>query len=305
MAAWALRIFRRSGRMVSLAWLVFAGPCPAEGASHPITLWQLQGAENTVYLLGTIHALRDSDYPLPSAIYAAYDDVDAIFMELDMDELDPVATQGMVNDLGMIHDDRSLRDILGPDIYREASNYASAIDIPLTMLGSAEPWLAAITVENLLLNRLGFDVSLGIEMQLLQKAQEDGKPIYGLETERQQMEILDGLSLEMQKAMLLQVLADAAGMQALLDDVIDAWRHGDAEQLESDMLLELQEYPEMMQALVSDRNEAWLARIEVLLRGDTNYMVAVGSLHLVGDGGIPALLQARGHHVLQMRQVDD
>jgi uncharacterized protein YbaP (TraB family) len=262
----------------------------------------VHGERNTIYLLGTIHALRDSDYPLPSAIDAAYDDSAALVMELDMDELDPIATQAMVNDLGMISDGRTLSDVMGPESYDKASEYAAAVNIPLAMLGSAEPWLAAITIENLLLNRLGFNAMLGIEMHLLQKASEDGKTISGLETERQQMEILDGLSLEMQKVMLLQALSEGMDMEPMLDSLIDAWRHGDTARLVDEMLVELEEYPEILAALVSDRNNAWLEQIEELLRHDENYLVAVGALHLVGDVGLPALLRGSGYEVTQVWQ---
>jgi uncharacterized protein YbaP (TraB family) len=291
--------------LTAITWLVVASPSTAQDEGHAVTLWRVAGAQNTVYLLGTIHALRKSDYPLPTAIDAAYDDADALFMELDMDDLDPIATQALVHDLGMLQDGQSLSDILGPELFNQASEYATEINIPLAMLGNAEPWLAAMTIENLLLDRLGFEARLGIEMHLLQKAREDGKSIYGLETELQQMQILDALSPQTQKDMLLQTLSDGADMLPLLDDLIDAWRHGDAEQLAADMLGELEEHPELLRVLVSDRNLAWLVPIEELLQQDKNYLVAVGALHLVGDIGVPTLLQARDYEVVQVRQPDE
>jgi uncharacterized protein YbaP (TraB family) len=288
-------------KQIFVLWLLFAASGAAIAAGHPVSMWQVAGTTNTIYLLGTIHALRETDYPLPSVIDAAYDDADEIFMELDMDDIDPIATQAMVHDLGMISDGRSLSDVMGPELYSEASKYAQAINIPLSMLASAEPWLASITIENLLLNRLGFDASLGIEMHLLQKAQNDRKQIYGLETERQQMGFLDNLSSDMQKTMLIQTLSDGADMQPLLDAMIVAWRHGDTERLTQDLLIEMEQYPELLQALVSDRNLDWVAQIESLLKRDGNILVAVGALHLVGDIGVPELLRKRGYEVQQMR----
>jgi uncharacterized protein YbaP (TraB family) len=142
---------------------------------------------------------------------------------------------------------------------------------------------------------------LGIEMHLVEKARSDGKAIYGLETERQQMEILDSLSLDLQKEMLLQTLADGADMQEMLDNLIDAWRHGDTDRMAGEMLREMQEYPELLTALVRNRNNAWIAPIEELLAGDRNYLVAVGALHLVDDIGVPELLRKRGYTVTQLR----
>ena len=51
---------RLSGRSCSLLLCVTAAR--ADGALH--SLWELHGKHNTVYLLGSIHVLRASDYPL-------------------------------------------------------------------------------------------------------------------------------------------------------------------------------------------------------------------------------------------------
>ncbi len=289
-------------RIAALALLLVAAHSSATETGHPVSLWKVEGEKNRVYLLGTIHLLRESDYPLPTAIDKAYDDVDAIVMELDMDDIDPFATQAIVSELGLIQDGRSLRDILGPELYKKADEYATAINIPLAMLANAEPWYAAITIDTLLLTRLGFDATLGVEMYLLGKAQADGKPIFGLETERQQMEILDGLSPDMQKTMLLQTLSDSTEMPDTLDDVIAAWKLGDVAIMEQEMLSEMSDYPELLDSLVSKRNDAWVGQIEELLSDDENYLIAVGTMHLVGEIGVPEQLRARGYTVLQQRE---
>ena len=38
------------------------------------------------------------------------------------------------------------------------------------------------------------------------------------------------------------------------------------------------------------------------LDDDRDYLVIVGALHLVGDGGVPALLEARGVDIRQLRE---
>ncbi len=80
-------------------------------------MWQIDGMNNRIYLLGSIHLLREKDHPIPSAIYDAYDDAETLIMELDMDDVDPIATQAMTVELGLIQDDRTLADLLGPETY--------------------------------------------------------------------------------------------------------------------------------------------------------------------------------------------
>ena len=284
--------------------LIALAPLTWSDAGHPLSLWEVSGAQNSVYLLGSIHLLREEDHPLPSAIYDAYDDADTLIMELDMDDIDPVEGQVLSNELGLIHDGRELRDLLGEAYYAEAEDLAVKAQIPLGLLANAEPWFAAMNVEIMLLMRMGFNTALGIESHLTELAAGDGKEILGFETLRQQLEFLDNLSPDAQRDMLLQALAEGADMNDLMDGMIEAWRLGDVAFMEDNLLSDMQDYPELNQVIVVDRNVNWTNRIEDLLDDEQDYLIVVGTLHLVGEQGVPELLEARGHEVTQLRQLD-
>ena len=270
-------------------------------ADHPLSMWEVSGGANRVYLLGSIHLLRDSDYPIPEPIYAAYDEAEALYMELDMDDLDPAETQALVAELGLLTGGRTLAQLVGNDRYAEITRLAADIEIPLSMLAPLEPWLAAISVEQLLLTRNGFDPENGIEMHLAARAGTDGKEILGFETMADQLGFLDSLSLEAQSDLLLQSLRDGADIGSMMDAMVRAWRHGDVRYLSENMLSDMQEHAELYDAIVVVRNRNWVAQIEVLLDADDDYLIVVGALHLVGEDGVPAMLRQRGFDVEQMR----
>lgn len=274
----------------------------ADPAGHPLTLWRAEGLTNTVYLLGSIHLLRESDHPLPTAIDAAYEEAEVLVMELDMDDLNPAAMQALFNENGVLQDGTTLKDLMGDKLYEEAVAAAEAIDIPIEMLAQSEPWLAAITVEMLALYRIGFNPMLGIEMHMTSKAVGDGKPIEGLEQAEQQLQFLDGLSLEAQRDMLLQTLEEGAKMGETVDELIRAWRYGDVDTLENGLLDSFADHPELHDALVTKRNIRWVAQIGELLDDSDDYLVIVGAMHLVGDDGVPNLLTKRG---VQIRQLSE
>jgi hypothetical protein len=252
--------------------------------------------------LGSIHLLREQDYPLPTALAAAYDDADVLIMEVDMDDLDPIATQSAFIRYGVIQDDTTLRDLMGDALYQDAVEAAEAIDIPLDLLSKTEPWYAAMTVEIMVLSRIGFNPMLGVEMHMMSKAQRDGKRIDGLETIEQQLQFLDGMSLGAQRDMLLSTLEESAKLGDAMDEVIDAWRHGDVATLAEGMLSDLEKHAELNKALVTDRNSRWVEQIEELLDDDENYLIVVGALHLVGENGVPKQLNRIGYSVQQLRE---
>ncbi len=291
------------GRLIpSLLVLLFSSAVLADAAGHPVTMWRAAGQNNSVYLLGSIHLLRPGDYPLPSAIDAAYEEVEVLVMELDMDDLDGIQAQQLFASAGVLQGGETLRDLLGESAYERARLAAEAIEIPIDMLAQSEPWLAAVTVEMMMFYRIGFNPMLGIEMHLVSQAARDGKPIEGLETAAEQTAFLDGLSLDTQRDLLLQTLEESAGIEESIDEIIRAWRYGDIEALENGLLEDLEKNEELSEALVNRRNRRWVAQISELLDDNDDYLVVVGALHLVGDQGVPEMLARAGVKIVQLSE---
>lgn len=288
--------------LCALTLCALAGSATAGTQEHPVTLWHIAGETNSVYLLGSIHLLREQDHPLPGIIDKAYDDADVIVMEIDMDDVDPAYTQAAFNRAGVLRDGTTLQDLMGEAAFATASEAAVAIDIPLEMLAKSEPWLAAITVELMLLYRIGFDPALGVEMTMTQRAAADGKPIEGLETIDEQLAFLDGLPIDAQREMLLQVLAEGAAMSESIGDLIEAWHHGDTAALEDALLDSAAGLDELNEVLVNSRNRRWAETISTWLGDERDYLIIVGALHLVGDQGVPALLDKRGFGIHQLSE---
>ncbi len=265
-------------------------------------MWEAQGDHNRIYILGSIHLLRASDYPIPPAIYEAYDEAESLIMELDMDDMDPLETQALVMELGMLKDGSTLESELGSRDYAKAIQLAEAIEIPLEMLAGTKPWLAAVTVETMMLTRVGFNPANGIEMHLMARATNDGKEVTGLETARQQIEMLNDLSPKAQNEMLMQTLAEGGQIEAMLDEIIDAWRNGDTAYMEETLLSDMAGSRELYKSIVVDRNKDWVRQISGLLDDDDDYLIVVGTMHLIGKDGVPQLLRNRGMQVDQITQ---
>ena len=286
-------------------WLALAlAACPALAAEdgHLLSMWRIDGARNSIYLLGSINMLREKDYPIPSAIYKAYEEAETLIMEIDMDDIEPVAEQAIATELGLIQDGRALRDLMGPEQYAEAESLAEDLQIPLQLLEKSEPWYAAINVEMMMLMRIGFNPMHGVEFHLSEFAQRDNKEILGLETTRQQLEFLDNLSPEVQRDMLIQTMSNSMELTEIMDEMINAWYYGDVEYLEKTLLADMQDLEELHETIVVNRNRNWVEKIQKLLNEKDDYLIIVGALHLVGEEGVPHLLSQRGHEVTQLRQ---
>lgn len=268
----------------------------AAEAQH--TLWSIKGKTNTVYLLGSVHFLSPSER-LPDAMNDAYRDAERLVMEIDMDDLDPAATQQTIIQLGLLPEGKTLESELGAEAYKKVTTYADEVGLDKTALNRFRPWLAALTLVQLQLKQLGLEPNSGVEQKLTTLAAADGKEIQGLETMEQQLGMLASLSPTLQREFLLYSVEDTERAAKEIDDLIAAWRIGDTKSLAALLQEGFDRYPDIYGPLTVNRNKKWIGNIEHLLKQRDDYLIVVGALHLVGKGSVVELLQGKGYSVTQ------
>ncbi|MEM9058157.1 MAG: TraB/GumN family protein [Pseudomonadota bacterium] len=263
-------------------------------------LWVLERDNSATYFLGSVHALRADDYPLPEALTAAYENADTLTMELPVNDLDPVAMAATTRRLGFLPAGDSLRDWLTPGDYASAAAKGAALGIDLARFDALEPWLAALTILNVQMMQTGFTPDAGIEAHFGALARGDGKAVEGLETLEEQLGIFDSLSHAEQVRLLLNTLDDVSDLDAGMQTLVDAWRSGDEAALEAELTAGFEGLPGMYQALVVDRNLRWLEPIEALAGTPGSHLVIVGAMHLIGSDSVIALLRDRGYRLRRL-----
>jgi uncharacterized protein YbaP (TraB family) len=147
----------------------------------------------------------------------------------------------------------------------------------------------------------GVDAAYGIDQYFYNKGKEAGKEIGGLETAAYQIGILDGFSDKAQDQMLRQSLGEHGDDgDEDLPKIIASWAAGDIAALEKALGKSFTGQPDMYNRMVVNRNNNWVPQIESFLKEKKNYLVVVGSLHLVGNVGVIQQLQAKGYQVERM-----
>jgi uncharacterized protein YbaP (TraB family) len=279
--------------LLVLSHTAFAGKLP---------IWEIEGNSNRILLMGSVHFLRPADYPLPEGMRAAYEQADQLYMEIDMDALDPMQAQVLLTTMGTGR--RPLNEAMGAANYEEATRRADKLGVPLILFDQFEPWFAALSITQLRMMQLGFDPSWGIETRLTAQATTDGKAISGLETLEEQLGFMDRLDEETQQQFLLQSLEDAATLEEQVDSIVAAWRSGDTTTLEELMLEGFRSAPGLEDAMLVQRNRNWVRPIMQLQNQPDNYLVIVGAMHLIGRKSVVAMLENEGVKVRQLTDAD-
>jgi uncharacterized protein YbaP (TraB family) len=276
-------------------WLFALGLLGSLSAHAGSPVWAIHGDHNTVYLAGSVHLLKAEDAHLPPAFDHAYSGSKALVMELDMSKVDPTETAGWMLEHGTLKEGTTLRETIGEARYRRVSAEAERLGVPIEAADMLQPWALGLQLLEMQYVQLGFDPQKGVEQQLQQRAQADGKPISGLETLDQQLGALESLSLADQSRFLDMIVTEMHDVEGETQSVVTAWRAGDSTKLASLLSDEYKSFPALYRLLVTERNKRWVPQIESLLHGKQDYFVVVGALHLVGEGGLLDLMSHDGY----------
>ena len=263
-------------------------------------LWKVSDADNSIYLLGSFHLLKDSDYPLADSTYAALEDAERVVFELAPSEMNDPALGQKMGAAAMRTDGTTLQQSVPEETWNQLLAFTIKRGMPIANLQRFDAWFVGLIVSLTEMQALGLDPEKGLDKHFAQRAAEAGKPVSGLETGDQQIALFDGMDATQQLQYLQDTLSELANVEAEIDKMHGLWRSGDGQALYAATGAEMKaEYPALYQRINVDRNRAWLPRLAGMLddSDSDDTLVVVGALHLLGDDGVLAMLKAKGYQV--------
>ncbi len=263
-------------------------------------LWKVKGAKNTVYIQGSIHVMKKTDYPLAKEIVAAYTASKEIVFEVDLAEANGPKGMQMMMAKGTLPAGQTLKTILKADVYKTLNNATSTFGLPGALIDGMKPWLVIQMVTILELQKLGFNPQDGLDLHFFERAKKDGKKTGGLEDIGAAINALDKLTQENPDEFVEQSIADLKKIEPLMKEITAFWKAGDAAGLDKALLEEMKKFPEVYKSLLVDRNHNWMDGIEEKLKADHDVMIIVGSAHLVGKDSVLKLLKKKGYTIDQL-----
>ena len=294
-------------RAIWRACLIFLLLCfaPLSRASEPggdtaqkLFCWKVVGSQGVVYLFGTIHVGRADFYPLAPIIETSFKEADTLITEADLNEpQDSSRLLKMLLQKGTYPAGDSVENHIGQQTRAHLLPYVAATKELASSYARLKPWFLTVSIAVIEAKRMGFDTDKGLDRHFADAAAETHKPVGTLETTEFQLELMNSLSEELQDRLLLSALLDAEHKTELMDDMLQAWKSGDADAMEETKLRYVREYPQLkpvFEKMFDQRNDGMTQQIEQFLQTPKTTFVAIGAGHLTGDRGI--LSQLRGKH---------
>jgi uncharacterized protein YbaP (TraB family) len=284
--------------MLELGFLlaVLTGELSAQEKSF---LWRVNSDENRLYILGSIHLLKQEAYPLKKTIENAFEQTKSLVLEIDLGSANRQKIEQLMLQKSLSTDGTVLHQNVSNETYEAVAKRAKELGIDIRVLSPFKPWMIAMTMAAIKLQKLGFDPNLGIDRHLAERAKQTDKPTAGLETAEFQIDLFDRFSAKEQELLLRQSMDEMDHLERNVNAIVQAWKSGDVGAVEKHLLVGMRDYPEIHRKVIDDRNLRWLPQIENLLSRGENALIVVGAAHLVGRNGIIELLKNRGYRVEQ------
>ncbi len=270
--------------------------------------WQVSSAENTLYLLGSIHIGDYSMYPLSQEIQDAYATASSLWAEVNL--FDPNGSLVFMA-LATYPDGQSLYDVIDASTAEKLDAYLSPFGYTRAYLSNYKPWYVANLVSTLAASSsedtedAQVAAMLGVDYQLLQDAYVNGKQVFQLEGYAKQGQLFDNMSLQLQTEYLNSQLDSALSQDPAADsgeqvkNMQQAWIQGDLAAFQAIIGTEVDPNDEFSNLLLGQRDKAMTDILISLLEGEgsTTYFVVAGAAHFTTSGMILDQLSEAGYTV--------
>ncbi|MDR0808750.1 MAG: TraB/GumN family protein [Gemmobacter sp.] len=280
--------------------------------------WSARKDGREVHLLGTYHLTDPRHDALLAAVEPALKHAGQLLVEAGPEE-ERALKRDIATNPGLLFltEGPSLMEQFGEEGWPELARALAARNIPAFMGAKMQPWYLATILAIPPCNMTGMTAGQGLDHRVMARAEEIGLPIRSLEPHDTVFRLFDRLGAEDQLSMLRSTLLMEPQIADYAATLADAYFAEDSRRMWEYLRITSRrapgytperadtEFSRMEEELMSARNRAWIPVIEAAA-ADGPVFAAFGALHLAGEAGVLALLEAAGWQVerLSLRGAD-
>lgn len=278
---------------------VMAQPAPAAAAAATTqkatpAMWVVKDSDTTIYLFGTFHLMAPGIDWNHGKVKTAFESADTLRLEIANMEAEAPIIANLMASKGQLPPGKTIYDGLTEAQKSALGTIIAQSGFPPQAIQQMQPWMGSLILAMGLYQKLGLDPNQGVDKTLDGLARAANKPVEGFETGAEQIGFFANLTDQQQKAMLVSTIEDWDQATTMLNDMIDAWKTGNADKLGELMTTSLRTQPELAKLILTDRNERWAEWISARMAKPGTVFVAVGAGHLSGPDSVQAFLKQKG-----------
>jgi hypothetical protein len=285
---------RRQFFLGSIAVMGFGVHAAVEERFGRGLLWRVakQGVPAS-HIYGTIHVPDSRLAELPAVVRQRFDAATSLMLEF---VPDPYSRSRFL-EAAVFLDRQTLAEKIGAEDFERAVEHLAPIGLPREVVNKLKPWGVLLNLRNPRRAEQGAP----LDSQLLELARARRLPLHQIEGVEEQIFTFDEFPMESQIALLKHSLAHRDELLELAERTMEAYLERDLAAIWRLRERFIARHPAiaahqavMTKRVVHDRSVVMAFRMQRELRRGGAF-VALGALHLYGDKGVLALLEADGY----------
>jgi hypothetical protein len=261
-------------------------------------LWRVTGKGGAAsHVYGTIHVGDPRLASLPPPVTQAFDGARALMVEF----LPDGYSRQRFLEAALFLDGQTLEQKIGAEDFERAFGHLAPIGLPREFVNKMKPWGVLLNLHN-----PKGEQGSPLESQLLDRARSRRMPLRQIEGVEEQVFTFDEFPMESQVALLKHSLAHRSELIALAERTLEAYLAADLAGIWRLREEFIARHPEiaphqavMTKRVVHDRSVVMAFRMQRELRHGGAF-IALGALHLYGEKGVLALLEADGYRATRV-----
>ncbi len=278
--------------MVSIATLTAQQETKESTEIENALLWEISGngLSESSYIYGTMHVGDKRILEYGDSVKAAIHSVDAVYGEVDLTDL--AGQMAVMGD--MLMPTNTLKDLVSEEEYATISKVLEGTPSAL-MMDQIKPFFTMGSIATMFLPAEDIQV---IDMHFLEFGKKLGKETGGIETMKEQVAVVNSLTLQEQAEMLVEMCEEFDEQKVLFLKMYEAYLKQDLNQLTEIAESEMDDLSnsKFEAELLEKRNVTMVDRLTKLM-GEKSVFFAVGALHLTSEKGLIELLEAKGYTI--------
>lgn len=277
-----------------------------EATATPLLYKVTDDSGNVIWLFGSIHIGLEEYYPLPDYVLEAFQGSDSLAVEFDIVAFEKdLGTQMKLIQKMLYTDGTTICDHIPQELYDRAVAIGKASKMYNKAFDRYVPMVWVSLIDNILMEAVGADASLGVDRYMIQLAYDLDKPVLDVESAEFQFSLMAGFSEELQILLLEQSVEGYESLEIYGGEMItlmETWMQGDEAALTelvcASPVFESEEeaalYAQYETLLVTNRNLSMTQYAAEALANGQELFICVGAGHIVGEGGMVRLLEEMG-----------
>lgn len=260
------------------------------------SIWKVSNEQYELYLGGSVHLLREADYPIPQEYDQAIKDSEIFVFETDIAALENPHNGQKMMQKAMLEGDKTLKTVLSEDTFLALEKEVTKMGLPMANLLKFKPGMLITTMTALKVQAMGA-MKPGVDKYVFEKVLENESKTDFLETVDEQIDLITQMGEGNEDEYVRYSLEEMVDFESSLNKMIGYWKTGNIKEFETVLTEFKTKFPQTYTSLLVTRNNNWMEDIEAYLKNPEKEFVVVGALHLFGEEGLLNQLKAKGYQI--------